>query len=96
VGDQVRSADDGSDVISMKNIWRAVIVKVRSRQVTTKRAADDGLVYQTVGRWDPSDDPLFAEDNAEKLTLRQLWSENLQDDEQKAVDPAVIAWGMTG
>lgn len=95
VGDQVRSADDSSDVTMMKNTWRAVITQVDRRKDGPTTLGDDGHYYQTVGRWDASDEPFWADMTGnEPLSLRQLWSSGLvTDTSEKAIDPATVIRG---
>ena len=77
VGDKVQSAQNSSDVRSMKAIWVAEIIELKAEN-------DNGGCYETLGKWEPiispkgTVHPLWAKHNPnEKPGLRQLWGDSL-------------------
>ncbi len=77
VGDKVQSSKDSSDVKSMKAIWVAEIIELKSEN-------ENGGCYETLGKWEPiispqgKVHPLWAKYNPNKKPeLRQLWGNSL-------------------
>jgi len=69
VGDKVKTAPNGSDVVYIQATWNAIITKVIGEN-------DEGGCYETVGKWEPLVD--------ENGNVDDFWSDHDPNTEPKS------------